>query len=294
VAVATLLGPVDRLAAGGRIPRGGAVVMASGVVLVFVALIIGAAIIMARGPLREVATAATSGASAIGLAGLSDAVTEALAGLEASALGLVASAAGLVLATVLSALLTFFLLRDGRTWWRRALSRAARPRRAPLAAAGRISVTRMGGYMKGTAIISAFGAITSGLLMVILGLPLALPIAVFGFFAGFIPYVGNLLTTLIALLVAIALGTTTDIVVMLIFTVVFNIAQGNFVTPLVYGKSLSLHPAVVLMAIPVGNEIAGVLGMFLVVPVAAIVAATWRLVLEAIDPPVETQPLSPA
>ncbi len=292
VAVATLLGPVDRLAAGGRVPRGGAVVLASGVVLLFVALIIGAAIIMATGPLREVAAAVTAGASAIGLDGLRDAVTEALAGLEASALGLVANAAGLVLATVLSALLTFFLLRDGRTWWRSALSRVARPRRAPLAAAGRISVTRMGGYMKGTATISAFGAITSGLLMVILGLPLALPIAVFGFFAGFIPYVGNLLTTAIALLVAIALGTTSDIIVMLIFTVVFNIAQGNFVTPLVYGKSLSLHPAVVLMAIPVGNEIAGVLGMFLVVPAAAIVAATWRLVLEAIDPPVAMQPLS--
>jgi len=143
----------------------------------------------------------------------------------------------------------------------------------------------MGGYMKGTAIISAFGAITSGLMMVFLGLPLAVPITVFGFLAGFIPYVGNLLTTAIALLVAIAVGTTSDIVVMLVFTVVFNIAQGNFVTPLVYGKSLALHPAVVLMAIPVGSEIAGILGMFLVVPLAAIVAATWRLVLAAIDPP---------
>jgi predicted PurR-regulated permease PerM len=65
--------------------------------------------------------------------------------------------------------------------------------------------------------------------------------------------------------------------------VVFNIAQGNFVTPLVYGRSLSLHPAIVLMAIPVGNEIAGILGMFLVVPAAAMVAATWRLLPAAID-----------
>ena len=70
---------------------------------------------------------------------------------------------------------------------------------------------------------------------------------------------------------------------MLIFTVVFNIVQGNIVTPIVYGKSLSLHPAIVLMAIPVGNEIAGILGMFLVVPVAAVIAATWRLVPATID-----------
>jgi predicted PurR-regulated permease PerM len=137
--------------------------------------------------------------------------------------------------------------------------------------------------MIGTSIISAFGGITSGLIMVILGLPLGLPIAVIGFFAGFIPYIGSFLSTGIALLVAIALGDTRTIVIMLIFTVIFNIAQGNFVTPLVYGKSLSLHPAVVLMAIPVGNEIAGILGMFLVVPAAAMVAATWRLLIAAID-----------
>jgi predicted PurR-regulated permease PerM len=137
--------------------------------------------------------------------------------------------------------------------------------------------------MIGTAVISAFGGITSGLVMVILGLPLAFPIAVIGFFAGFIPYIGSFITTALALLVTVALGTTTDIVLMLVFTVVFNIAQGNFVTPLVYGRSLSLHPAIVLMAIPVGNEIAGILGMFLVVPAAAMVAATWRLVPLAID-----------
>jgi putative heme transporter len=285
VAVATLLSPVDRLAARGRMARGAAIALASGIVLAFMALVIGAAIAMSLGPLREVAAAAAAGAQDLGLAALRDAVMVALSGLEVDILGLAASAAGLVLGAVLAALLTFFLLRDGRTWWRGALARVAPPRRRPLAAAGRLAVTRMGGYMVGTAIISAFGGITSGLIMVFLGLPLAVPIAVLGFFAGFIPYVGSFLSTALALLVTIALGTTTDIVVMLVFTVVFNIAQGNFVTPLVYGKSLALHPAVVLMAIPVGNEIAGVLGMFLVVPFAAIVAATWRLVVEAIDPP---------
>jgi predicted PurR-regulated permease PerM len=94
----------------------------------------------------------------------------------------------------------------------------------------------------------------------------------------------------------VTFGTTSDVVLMLIFTVVFNIAQGNFVTPLVYGRSLSLHPAIVLMAIPIGGEIAGMLGMFLVVPVAAVVAATWRLLPAAIEaegvPPTPDEPTS--
>ena len=43
-----------------------------------------------------------------------------------------------------------------------------------------------------------------------------------------------------------------------------------------------LHPAVVLVAIPAGAAIAGMLGMFIVVPAMAVVASTWRTVLAVI------------
>ena len=69
-----------------------------------------------------------------------------------------------------------------------------------------------------------------------------------------------------------------------------------------YGKAVSLHPAVVLMAVPAGAEIAGILGMFVVVPALGVVAATWRTVLAVVgqrreeieegvvEPPPEDQP----
>ena len=69
---------------------------------------------------------------------------------------------------------------------------------------------------------------------------------------------------------------------MAIFTIVFNIVQGNFVAPIVYSQVVSLHPAVVLVAIPAGNQIAGVIGMFLVVPFLGVVAAVWRTVLRVL------------
>jgi predicted PurR-regulated permease PerM len=83
-------------------------------------------------------------------------------------------------------------------------------------------------------------------------------------------------------------------VIMLIYTVVFNIVQGNFVAPLVYGRAVSLHPAVVLLAIPAGGAVAGILGMFLVVPFLGVVAATWRTVLHAFDPDDELEPVEVA
>ncbi len=72
---------------------------------------------------------------------------------------------------------------------------------------------------------------------------------------------------------------------MAIWTLVFNIVTGNIVTPLVYGRTVHLHPAVVLVAIPAGYSIAGILGMFIVVPAMAVVAATWRTVLAVIGTP---------
>ncbi len=282
VAAATLLPAVGRLAVRGwgRGSAAAAVIAGSTAIILVICL---AALAMTLGPLRAVIDTAAAGASSLDLIWLAHLVAEAGASLQGQLAALFLDLAAFAIALVLALLMTFFFLRDGGAWWEGAMDRLSAGRRAPMAEAGRRAVTVLAGYMYGTAIISAFGGITSGLMMVVLGLPLALPIAVIGFFFGFIPYVGNLLATALALLVAIAVGDTSDIVLMLVYTVVFNIAQGNFVTPLVYGKSLSLHPAIVLMAIPVGNEIAGILGMFLVVPVAAIVAATWRLVIAAID-----------
>ena len=282
VAAATLLPVVGRLAGRGwRRGSASATVIAGSTAIILVICL--AALAMTLGPLRAVIDTAAAGASSLDLIWLAQLVAEAGAALQGQLAALFIDLASFAIALVLALLMTFFFLRDGGAWWTAAMARLSEGRRAPMAEAGRRAVTVLAGYMVGTAIISAFGGITSGLMMVLLGLPLALPIAVIGFFFGFIPYVGNLLATALALLVAIAVGDTTDIVLMLVFTVVFNIVQGNFVTPVVYGRSLSLHPAIVLMAIPVGNEIAGILGMFLVVPVAAIVAATWRLVIAAID-----------
>lgn len=282
VGAATLLPVVDRLAG-----RGWSRGMASGtstiVVSASVTLITIAAIAMTLGPLSEVMSTAVAGASSMDLTALADGLAQAGGTLQLDLAALFVDLAAVGIALILALLLTFFFLRDGRAWWQSAIARLSPTRRAPIAEAGGTAVDLLAGYMGGTAVLAAFNGASTGLILWVLGLPLALPITVLGFFAGFIPYIGSFVSTGLALLVTIALGTVPQIVFMLVFTVIFNIVQGNILTPLVYGRSLSLHPAVVLMAVPVGNEIAGILGMFLVVPVAAVVAATWRLVLSAID-----------
>ncbi len=75
--------------------------------------------------------------------------------------------------------------------------------------------------------------------------------------------------------------------ILAIWTITFNLVQGKVVAPVVYGRTTNIHPAIVLLAIPAGSAAAGILGMFLVVPVIGVVAATWRAVLHVMgaDPP---------
>ncbi len=114
--------------------------------------------------------------------------------------------------------------------------------------------------MIATGVLALFNAVTGFVIMTLLGLPLALPVAILSFFGGFIPYIGQFVTSLIGFLVAIAFGSTQDVVIMGIYTAVFNVVQGSVIAPLVYGRAVSLHPAIVLIVIPAGGELAGILG----------------------------------
>jgi putative heme transporter len=187
--------------------------------------------------------------------------------------------AALGIAIVLGAILTFFLLRDGRRGLETATSPLVKWRRDEVEGAAGRATGVLGAYMLGTGVISAFGGLTQALIMVILGLPLAGPLGVLAFFGGFIPYFGPFVATMLGFLVAVAVGTPQDVLIMFIFTIVFNIVQGNIVAPLVYSRAVSIHPALVLLAIPAGGAIAGIAGMFLAVPLLGVLATTWRTVL---------------
>jgi predicted PurR-regulated permease PerM len=186
----------------------------------------------------------------------------------------------LVVFAVISALLSYYFLRDGGRLWTVVVSHVRAGVLADAQAAGSHAFSVLGGYMVGTAVISFVGAASQLVIMVVLGLPLALPVFVLSFFLSFIPYIGGFISTLIAFLIAVAVGSPADILIMFIWTIVFNLVTGSIVAPIVYGKTVHIHPAIVLAAIPAGGSVAGILGMFIVVPALGVVAVSWRTVLE--------------
>ena len=275
---------IDRLVARGY-HRGRAAVGVTFGGFALVVIVLSLAVVNLVGQAEAIAAAARAGADTVdsaaggGAGWLSSVVAGHGEALVSVATGLASAVASLAVVFLLGCLLCFYFLRDGGAAWRGFVARMPSARGAAVGLAGSRAYAALGGYVAATAVISAFGAATQFLIMVVLGLPLAFPLAVLSFIGGFIPYIGSAVTTVAALLVTIAVGSPTDVAVMLTFTIVFNIVQGNVVAPIVYGRAVNLHPAVVLMAIPAGLEIAGVVGMFLAVPVIAVVAASWRPIL---------------
>ena len=204
--------------------------------------------------------------------------------------GLIASnSASIGVALVIAALLTFFLVRDGGEWWTAVLARIPADRRQLVGESGAKAARILNGSTLGTGLVSLVAGTLQVVMMTVLGLPLALPVGVLTFFGGFIPYIGGAIATGLGFLIAIAFGSPATIALMAIFTVVINIAIGNFVAPLVLGKTVSIHPAIVLLAAPAGAAIGGLIGMFLIVPMIAIVLATWRSVIRLFDPVADEQ-----
>ncbi len=266
----------------GRTAAAMVVTVGTGIVIIAVSILTLASLV---GPIAELVSTSTagaesSGAQAVGIGSFISAIGD---GLMSTVAGAFADILGIVVVLSIGAFLTFYFIRDGGRVWHGLTRAVPADRRGLLDAAGTRAVDVLGGYMLGTAAISAFGAASQWVIMVLLGLPFALPLAVLALFAGFIPYIGGFIATALAFFVAVAVGDSSTIIIMGIYTLVFNIVQGNFVTPLVYGKAVSLHPAIVLLAVPIGSALAGIVGMFLVVPVAGVIATTWRAVLQTID-----------
>lgn len=95
-----------------------------------------------------------------------------------------------------------------------------------------------------------------------------------GFFIGLfnmIPYVGAIIATAISAIVTLITGGLSQAIWMLIVVIILQQIDANIINPRIVGKSLKISPLLVLFAVTFGGAYFGILGMFLAVPVIAVI-----------------------
>ena len=179
--------------------------------------------------------------------------------------------------------LTFFFLKDGPRFLPFLRRTAGRTAGRHLTEVSARSWNTLGGFIRTQALVSAVDAVFVGLGLVLLDVPLAFALAVLTFFGGFIPIVGAFAVGTLAVLVAlVAQGPMTALAVLAIIIVVQQV-EGNVLQPLLQGRSMQLHAGIILLAVAGGSTLFGIVGAFLAVPVAAVVAVILRYLSEQVD-----------
>jgi len=233
---------------------------------------------------------------------LGDTVANVTAELQANAQNIVgrllsgAAAAGSLLVTGLLALvLCFFYLKDGPKFlpW---IGGLVGPRAAPhVAAVMQRSWVTLSGFIKAQAAVGLVDAAFIGVGLALLGVPLALPLAVLVFFGAFIPIIGAVVSGALAALVALVTEGPRDALFVIILVLIVQQLEGNVLQPILVGRTLDLHPAAVILAVTAGGTLYGIVGAFLAVPVLSVAAVIIRYArqhLAEVEPGPDSPPAS--
>jgi predicted PurR-regulated permease PerM len=204
---------------------------------------------------------------------LSQSIGGQLAGVAADVaknlLPLITGVAGGLLNLFLTAVISIYLIIDGKRvvrWVRR---------NAPLVAqAGTrqlLDILRrvVGGYIRGQVVLCALIGILVGLGMFLLHVPYAVLLGTLAGLLEFIPVIGTITSGVICCVLALTQGWLTFFLV-LIYFVVLHVLEGYLLAPRVVGKAVGLHPVVSLLALAAGGELFGPIGAILAAPVAGL------------------------
>jgi predicted PurR-regulated permease PerM len=182
-----------------------------------------------------------------------------------------AATIGEVLAQMLLILFVLiFLMYDGHGIWTFLLRSAPHRVRTRVDVAGRRSLAALVSYVRATIAVATVDAVGAGIGLVILGVPLAIPLAALVFLGAFVPIIGGVVAGGIAVLIALVANGPIPALILLGIVIGVQQLEAHVLQPLLLGRAVNLHPLAVVLAIAVGLTTAGIPGALLAVPLLAV------------------------
>jgi predicted PurR-regulated permease PerM len=190
------------------------------------------------------------------------------------------SATVLIVGVVTGLFILLFLMKDWTPVTDAAANQIAGLLRLPVGVGRQIvadTVASFRSYALGVTIIGLMNGVVIGLGAAVLGVPLVVPIALANFVTSYIPFYGAFFAGAFAVLIALGAKGLSVAVAMLAITLLTNNTLQNLLEPLVFGKTLRLHPLVVMLVTTAGTLLFGLLGATLAAPVTAVALRTVAL-----------------
>jgi len=178
---------------------------------------------------------------------------------------------------VLIPILAAFFLKDGRAFSQVALSFVhSKPQREFMQGVINDMNLMLAQFIRAQLTLAALSWVAyASFLGLIMHVPYALMLGTAGGILEFIPVVGPLVASVLIIGVALLNGYHYWLIVG-IFLIIWRLVQDYAVSPRVMGKTMELHPLAAIFGVLAGAEIAGVLGVYLSIPVMASLRIVWR------------------
>jgi predicted PurR-regulated permease PerM len=194
-------------------------------------------------------------------------------GAAASGLDVIKRIATSLVGIVLIAFLTLFMLLEGPDWRRRLTALLPDSNRGSIERIGSGIYEAVGGFVTGNLLVSLLAGVLATVLLLATGVPFALPLGIFVVVLELIPYLGPAVVTIVLTLIGLTQGVIPGLVILGVL-VAYHLLEGHTLRPLIYGRALKLSPLVVIIAILLGTELAGILGALAAMPVAGAIQVT--------------------
>ena len=197
--------------------------------------------------------------------------------------GFASSLLGAIFMLLTVGLFTFYLTADGPRFRRSVLSLLPPDRQGRVLWTWEVAIEKTGAYLYSRLLLAMVSGIITFAVLTALGIPFAVPLALWmGLVSQFIPTVGTYIAMALPLLVAVV-ESPVNALVLLVFFTAYQQVENYVLSPRITGKTMELHPALAFGCAIAGASIAGLIGAFIALPVAAIVQALISSALERHD-----------
>jgi predicted PurR-regulated permease PerM len=194
-------------------------------------------------------------------------------GAAGNVVSLGATAFGALFQLLAVGLVTFYLVADGPRL-RRTLARPLPPeRQREMLAIWELAIAKTGGYIYSRLLLAFACGLAHLLLLLLLGVPFALPLALWvGVTSAFVPVVGTYLGGVLLVLVALV-NNPINALWVVAFIVLYQQLENYALAPAIQSRTMDVHPAVAFVSVLIGGTLLGGVGALLALPATAIIQA---------------------
>ncbi|AWX95265.1 AI-2E family transporter [Streptococcus suis] len=181
---------------------------------------------------------------------------------------LISTASQIIVAILIMPFILFYLLRDGQYLNKHITQYLPTKWREPIGTVLSDVNGQLSNYVRGQVTVAVIVALMFSVMFSIIGLSYPITLGVMAGFLNLIPYLGSFLAMIPAVILGLIAGPIMLIKVLVVFMIEQTI-EGRFVTPLIIGSSLSIHPITILFVLLTAGQMYGVLGVLLGIPIYA-------------------------